>query len=219
MENTDIKNMTMENKTEGETIVETIPLVVEDVKEEIKTNKKLEEPKEIPEAVKKAIANKNKGLCRHLLDGSLVCTHSVCYYAHRLEDWIHPVCRYREECKWITYNKGGFPMNTRKNFCCGRLHPGEQEDRLNVFYRRVGLDSVSGLVVIHKPKEVPLPMEKKDEVKNVRQNTSKPRNNKLSRKHDESVMESTIEIPKMLALEALKLIVASGRSNIKVEFK
>lgn len=158
---------------------------------------------ELSAAMKKAEANKNKGLCRSLLDGSLVCTHPVCFYAHCLEEWILPQCDYGDKCRWVLYSRDGVVNKpNRHNRQCGRMH--EDEDPESFFYR-VGLTHLIGAVVKSEPKEpVPKPV-----TKSVKTVSCKPV------KSDD---ETTLEFPKAMALEVLKLMMQSGK-NVKVEFK
>jgi hypothetical protein len=190
-------------------MIETMEKAPETMKEEMPSTE-MYDPKSpavaTPEpsaAMKKAMVNKNKGLCKALLDGSLVCTHPVCFYAHCLEEWVLPQCDYGDKCRWILHSRDGVVNKpNRHNRQCGRMHGDEDPES---FFYRVGLTHLIGAVVKSEPRKAE-PVSSKP-IKSVHV--------KPDVKSDE---ETTLEFPRAMALEVLKMMMQSGK-NVKVEFK
>ncbi len=174
----------------------------------------------------KAEANRNKALCRAFYDGN-DCTHPECFFAHRVEDLRIGNCNFGDKCRKITahHKTGALIDHPRESFPCNRKHPGESMDS---FYNRVGLSKFKGIVIIPKPR--------KPEEKPVKPVEEKPKKNykkavdpspvvfKKTLEQspvvlmDSNISSSSVEIPKEMALEALKLLLASGK-KISINFK
>ncbi len=89
-------------------------------------------------------------LCKHLVDGTMICTYGVCFFAHSLEQWNVPQCKF-PRCRDIFRKEGKILNNKFSSEICMRQHVGETYDNM---LERCGLNHLIGKKVESKPKHV-----------------------------------------------------------------
>jgi hypothetical protein len=94
---------------------------------------------------------KKNVLCKHLVDGTMICTYTECFFAHSLEQWNVPQCKF-PRCRDIFRNKEGKILNNKFSVkICNRQHIGETYENM---LERCGLNHLVGKKVESKPKHV-----------------------------------------------------------------